>query len=70
MPLTYSQLVVIRVTHEHPAVTNNAAAVLRNELSAVLAEWLKQIAVPVRPTMEVLPVGSSDDFPFTEIPRC
>jgi hypothetical protein len=68
-PLIYSQLVIIRVSHESPAVTRNASMVLREELERVVNTWLLAIAEPIRPKMEVLNVGS-DDFPFKEIPRC
>lgn len=67
--LRYSQLVVIRVSHQSPTVTSNAAEVLREELERVVNTWVLSIAEPMRPKMEVLNVGN-DDFPFREIGRC
>jgi hypothetical protein len=65
-PLTYSQLVIIRVTHEDPTVTRACASALRQELSPVLEAFLRLVPLPgIRPKLEVLAVGS-EDFPMKE----
>jgi hypothetical protein len=54
-PITYSQLVVVRVSHRDPTITGNAAMVLRQELERIVPLWTEQIAEPLKPTMEVIP---------------
>jgi hypothetical protein len=62
--LTYSQLVVVRVSHQSPDITGRAAAVLREQLQDILPLWTAEIAEELKPKLEVLPALATADFPF------
>jgi len=67
--LTYSRLVVIRVSHTEPSVTSAAAEAIRLELKAALSEWCR--ITPAHPKVELITLGI-EDFPLSveEVHEC
>ena len=68
--LTYTQLVVVRVSQENPDVVSRAAAVLREQLEEILPLWTKDISEELKPKLEVLPALGLADFPMIEGHPC
>ncbi|HEY1939491.1 MAG TPA: hypothetical protein VGJ33_16295 [Candidatus Angelobacter sp.] len=60
--LTYTQLVVIRVTHTSPGCVKVVADVIGEELAAIIPIWLEKVPAEMRPDTSVFSVGR-DEFP-------
>jgi hypothetical protein len=65
--ITYSRIVVIRVSHTNPVTAVQAAEVLKEELKTVLTEWCR--ITPQHPKVELITLGH-EDSPISDERPC